>query len=163
VFEISDDGNNNQGNTMKSKYALGGLGAVVVTLSGCATQVKSLPLAPAVAQSAQSAQSAQGAQVALYFGSQAHPAVQSQLGQTTQSVRIAREASGPEASCNRALADALQKLRAYAHDRHANAVINIGTSFHSTESASATEFTCGVSTSAAALRVRGDVVVLESN
>lgn len=145
---------------MKSKYALGGLVAVVATLSGCATQVKSLPLAPAVAQSAQSAQ---GAQVALYFGSQAHPAVQSQLGQTTQSVRIAREASGQEASCNRALADALQKLRAYAHDRHANAVINIGTSFHSTESASATEFTCGVSTSAAALRVRGDVVVLESN
>jgi uncharacterized protein YbjQ (UPF0145 family) len=160
VFEISDDRNNNQGNTMKSKYALSGLVALVVTLSGCATQVKSLPLAPAVAQSAQSAQ---GEQVALYFGSQAHPAVQSQLGQSSQSVRIARETGGQEASCNRALADALQKLRAYAHERHANAVINIGTSFHSTESASATEFTCGVSMSAAALRVRGDLVVLNAN
>ena len=145
---------------MKSKYAFGGLMVVVATLSGCATQVKSLPLAPVVAQSAQSAPGAQAAQVALYFGSQDHPAVQSQLGQTTASVRIARDTNGQDASCNRALADALEKLRAYARDRHANAVINIGTSFHSTESASATEFTCGVSPSAAALRVRGDVVVL---
>jgi uncharacterized protein YbjQ (UPF0145 family) len=141
---------------MKSKYALGGLMVAVATLSGCATQVKSLPLAPVVAQSSP------GAQVALYFGSQDHPAVQSQLGQTTASVRIARETNGQDASCNRALADALEKLRAYARDRHANAVINIGTSFHSTESASATEFTCGVSPSAAALRVRGDVVVLDA-
>jgi uncharacterized protein YbjQ (UPF0145 family) len=146
----------NRGNTMKSKYAFGGLIVVVATLSGCATQVKSLPLAPVVAQSTP------GARVALYFGSQEHPAVQSQLGQTTSSVRIARDANGQDASCNLALTAALEKLRAYARDRHANAVINIGTSFHSTESASATEFTCGVSPSAAALRVRGDVVVLDA-
>lgn len=139
---------------MNSRYAFGGLMVVVATLSGCATQVKSLPLAPVVAQSAP------GAQVALYFGSQDHPAVQSQLGQTTASVRIARETDGQDAACNRALAAALEKLRAYARDHHANAVINVGTSFHSTESASASEFTCGVSPSAAALRVHGDVVVL---
>jgi uncharacterized protein YbjQ (UPF0145 family) len=139
---------------MKSKYAFGGLMVVVAALSGCATQVKSLPLAPVVAQSTP------GAQVALYFGSQDHPAVRSQLGQTTASVRIARDTDGQDAACNRALAAALEKLRAYARDHHANAVINVGTSFHSTESASATEFTCGVSPSAAALRVHGDVVVL---
>ena len=51
---------------MKSKYAFGGLMVVVAALSGCATQVKSLPLAPVVAQSAQSVP---GARVALYFGS----------------------------------------------------------------------------------------------
>lgn len=145
--------------TMKSKFAFGGLMVVVATLSGCATQVKSLPLAPVVAQSPQSAP---GAQVALYFGSQDHPAVQSQQGPTTASVRIVREADGQDAACNRALTAALEKLRAYARDHHANAVINVGTSFHSTESASATEFTCGVSPSAAALRVRGDVVVLDA-
>lgn len=145
---------------MKSRYAFGGVMVVVAALSGCATQVKSLPLAPVVAQSAQSAQPAPGARVALYFGSQDHPAVQSQLGQTTASVRIARDTDGQDAACNRALAAALEKLRAYARDHHANAVINVGTSFHSTESASATEFTCGVSPSAAALRVHGDVVVL---
>ena len=145
---------------MKSRYAFGGLMVVVAALSGCATQVKSLPLAPVVGQSAQSAQPAPGARVALYFGSQDHPAVQSQLGQTTASVRIARDTDGQDAACNRALAAALEKLRAYARDHHANAVINVGTSFHSTESASATEFTCGVSPSAAALRVHGDVVVL---
>jgi uncharacterized protein YbjQ (UPF0145 family) len=142
--------------TMKSRYALGGLMVVVATLSGCATQVKSLPLAPVVARPSP------GAGVALYFGSQDHPAVQSQIGQTTASVRIARETDGQDAACNRALTAALEKLRAYARDRHANAVINVGTSFHSTESASTTEFTCGVSPSAAALRVRGDVVVLDA-
>jgi uncharacterized protein YbjQ (UPF0145 family) len=98
----------------------------------------------------------------LYFGSQDHPAVQSQQGPTTASVRIAREADGQDAACNRALTAALEKLRTTARDRHANAVINVGTSFHSTESASATEFTCGVSPSAAALRVRGDIVVLDA-
>jgi uncharacterized protein YbjQ (UPF0145 family) len=144
-----------RGKTMKSKFAFGGLMVVVAALSGCATQVKSLPLAPVVAQSAP------GAQVALYFGSQDHPAVQSQQGPSTVSVRIARETDGQDAACNRALAAALEKLRATARDRHANAVINVGTSFHSTESASATEFTCGVSPSAAALRVRGDLVVLD--
>src|ERR1700709_1062861 len=97
----------NRGNntmTMKSNFAFGGLMVVVATLSGCATQVKSLPLAPVVAQSPQSAP---GAQVALYFGSQDHPAVQSQQGPTTASVRIAREADGQDAACNRALTAAL--------------------------------------------------------
>ena len=56
----------NRGNKMKSKYAFGGLMVVVAALSGCATQVKSLPLAPVVAQSAQSVP---GSRVALYFGS----------------------------------------------------------------------------------------------
>ena len=57
----------------------------------------------------------------------------------------------------------MQKLRAAAHERNANAVIDVSTRFHSTESNSSTDFTCGVSPSAAAIAVSGQLVVLEAN
>lgn len=143
--------------------SVAGVGAVAVvtlvtlTQAGCATQVKSLPLAPV------SAASSQGADVVLYFGAQAHPAVQRQLGRVSYSVRIARTTDGPEASCNKALAQALQKVRADAREHGANAVVNVKTRFHSTETASATDYTCGVSPSAAAIAVEGERVVLQVN
>jgi uncharacterized protein YbjQ (UPF0145 family) len=62
-----------------------------------------------------------------------------------------------------ALEQALSKLRAAAQEKNANAVINVQTRFHSTETRSATDFTCGVSPSAAAVAVRGDLVVLQNN
>lgn len=136
------------------------LGAAVVislTVAGCSTQVKSLPLQPVVASPPP------GSTVAIYFGAQPHPAVARQLGDASHSVRIARSTDGAEASCNKALADALDKLRADAQGKGANAVINVTTRFHSTQSDSATDYTCGVSSSAAAIAVRGELVVLQSN
>lgn len=141
---------------MKNVSTLGALVIASAMLAGCATHVTSLPLQPVVAQATSQQQ------VALYFGSQAHPMVKKKLGKTSQSVRIARSTDIRDDACNRALTDALDKLRAYAHEHHANAVINIKTSFHKAETDSATHFTCGVSGSAAALRVRGEMVVLEA-
>jgi uncharacterized protein YbjQ (UPF0145 family) len=129
----------------------------VMTLAGCATQVVSLPLGPVVAQPAA------GSSVAIYFGSQPHPAVANQLGQASHSVRIARAEGGNDVSCNKVLADALDELRADAQKKGANAVINVKTRFHTTESDSATDYTCGVSQSAAAIAVSGDLVVLTNN
>ena len=43
------------------------------------------------------------------------------------------------------------------------AVVNVKTRFHSTETASATNYTCGVSPSAAAIAVEGERVVLQTN
>ncbi len=140
---------------MKRMYGLGALAVVALTQAGCATQVMSLPLAAAGGQS-------RGG-VPVYFGQQDHPAVRSQLGDVSYSVRIARKVAGPEDACHQALAEAVQKLRAAAHDRQANAVIGVSTRFHSTETSSSTDFTCGVSPSAAAIAVRGQLVVLESN
>ena len=136
---------------------LGALVAVAITQAGCATQVKSLPLESAVQQPAA------GSGVALYFGSQGHPEVQHQLGQVSYSARVARVQDGADASCGKALEQALSKLRAAAQEKNANAVINVQTRFHSTETRSATDFTCGVSPSAAAVAVRGDLVVLQNN
>lgn len=140
---------------MKRAGAFGALAVMALTLAGCATQVKSLPLAAAGGQSR--------GNVPVYFGQQDHPAVKSRLGDVSYSVRIARKVAGPDDACHEALAEAVQKLRAAASERHANAVIDVSTRFHSTESNSPTEFTCGVSPSAAAIAVSGQLVVLESN
>ncbi|CAE6701329.1 hypothetical protein R69927_03230 [Paraburkholderia domus] len=140
---------------MKKRFVLGALAVVVLTQAGCATDVKSLPLAAAGGQS-------RGG-VPVYFGQQSHPAVTAQLGDVSYSVRIARKVSSQEDACHEALAEAVQKLRAEAHARNANAVINVSTRFHSTESNSSTDFTCGVSPSAAAIAVKGQLVVLEAN
>jgi len=140
---------------MKRTGVLGALAVIALTLAGCATQVKSLPLAAAGGESR--------GNVPVYFGQQNHPAVKSRLGDVSYSVRIARKVAGPDDACHAALAEAMQKLRAAANERHANAVIDVSTRFHSTESNSSTEFTCGVSPSAAAIAVSGQLVVLESN
>ncbi|WP_133647846.1 signal peptidase [Paraburkholderia flava] len=144
---------------MKIRYATGALAIATiaaVTLTGCATNVRSLPLGTALAQPTG------GDSVQLYFGSQSHPAVKTQLGEVSASARLARKTDGEKESCDATLADALAHLRGDARSRHGNAVINIRTSFHSTETAAPDTFTCGVSGSAAALHVRGDVVVLDN-
>ncbi|ASV98426.1 signal peptidase [Paraburkholderia aromaticivorans] len=140
---------------MKRIAVLGALAIVALTQTGCATQVKSLPLAAAGGES-------RGG-VPVYFGQQDHPAVKTQLGDVSYSVRIARKVAGPDEACHEALAEAVRKLRAAANERHANAVVDVSTRFHSTESNSSTDFTCGVSPSAAAIAVKGQLVVLDSN
>ncbi|CAG4889585.1 signal peptidase [Paraburkholderia saeva] len=164
---------------MKMRYTQGALVVAVAFAALCqtaqaGTEVKQLPLQAALGQAAPAqttsgihtqvvAQPQSGAEIALFFGDEAHPAVRSQLGDASESARIARRTDDQTTACNRALIEAVDRLRTYAHDHHANAIIHIRTSFHTTETSSATDFTCGVSGSAAALRLRGDAVVLETN
>ncbi|WOD19156.1 signal peptidase [Paraburkholderia kirstenboschensis] len=140
---------------MKRTVVLGALTIAAATLTGCATQVKSLPLAAAGGES-------RGG-VPVYFGEQSHPAVKRGLGDVSYSVRIARKVAGPDDACREALAEAIGKLRAAARERNANAVIDVTTRFHSSESNSSSEFTCGVSPSAAAIAISGRLAVLEAN
>ena len=86
-----------------------------------------------------------------------------ELGDVSYSVRIARKVAGPDDACREALGEAIGKLRAAARERSANAVIDVKTRFHSSESNSTREFTCGVSPSAAAIAVSGRLVTLEAN
>lgn len=142
---------------MKTKFTLCAfMLAMAAQTAHARTEVMSYPLKPVL----------DGQQpdvpVKLYFGAQEHPAVTKRQGDVTKSVRIARKMDGEQASCNEALSEALQALRQYAHDRAANGVINIRSSFHSTTTASDSQFSCGVSGSAAALVLRGDVVTLEA-
>lgn len=130
-----------------------------MTLAGCATHVQSLPLQSATTNAA--GNSAAGSGVAIYFGAQPHPPLTRDIGEASHSVRLARSTDGAEASCEKVLAAALDKLRADAREKGANAVINVTTRFHTTVTDSDTTYTCGVSPSAAAIAVKGELVVLQ--
>lgn len=64
---------------MKKRFVLGALAVVVLTQAGCATDVKSVPLAAAAGQS-------RGG-VPVYFGQQDHPPVTANLGEVSYSTR----------------------------------------------------------------------------
>lgn len=141
---------------MKTKFALGLMAAVLLTQAGCTTTVKSLPMPDAM-------QTQNAQDVALYFGEQPHAAVRETVGSKEFAVRVPRQVENTrEVTCNLALTKALQQLRDYAREHHANAVINVKTRFQHNESVSATQFTCGASLNGSTLAVRGDVVMLDA-
>jgi len=140
---------------MKHKGHLAGMLIAASLLTGCGTVVRSLPL-PAAA----TAQDASG--VALYFGSQPHPDVKTSIGPRSESVRVSRGTQAEQPTCEQALAEALNRLRLYAKNHGGNAVINVTTRFHEQRSNSTTDYTCGVSGSAGAIGVSGDVVQLNA-
>lgn len=143
---------------MKLKHLMAlSVAALAAHAALAGTHTTSYPLKPVL-----DAQSAEDGKVALYFGDAAHPAVTASQGEVTESSRIARRTDGETVSCNAALTEALAKLRRDAIDHGANAVVNIETSFHGTHTASATEFTCATSMSAAALKVHGELVKLDA-
>ncbi|PLZ04299.1 signal peptidase [Burkholderia sp. WAC0059] len=138
----------------RNAFMLAATTLAVFALGGCATQVRSLPLAPVTGSDA-------GTQdVALYFGDEAHPPVTHEIGRVETPARIARQTEGAEVACREAIGQALESLRADARRRGGNAVVGIETHFHSTKTTSSSEYLCGVSPSAAALRISGEVVVL---
>lgn len=139
---------------MKKLIVLTMMAGVLITQAGCTTQVRSLPM-PLAAQT----QSAKD--VTLYFGDQKHANVKTMLGKKEVAVRVPRTMDGQDATCNIALAKALDQLRDYAREQHANAVINVRTRFQRTETTSATEYICGSSNNGSTLAVRGDVVKLD--
>ncbi|MCA8061977.1 signal peptidase [Burkholderia sp. AU38729] len=139
---------------MKQKGYLAGMLVVASLLAGCGTVVRSLPL-PATA----TAPDASG--VAIYFGEQSHPEVKTNLGPRSESARV-RRAEAEQPTCDQALTEALNRLRTYAKGHGGNAVINVTTRFHEKRSSSTTEYTCGVSGSAGAIAVSGDVVQLNA-
>lgn len=136
-----------------------------LTLAACGTQLETLPLKPVTAAAKTNATASAGVSpdVAIYFGAQPHADIVRSIGDVSHSIRVARATDGGEVSCNKALADGIDKLRADARQRGANAVINVTTRFHGSKTESTTEYNCGLSRSAAAIVVKGELVVLQAN
>jgi uncharacterized protein YbjQ (UPF0145 family) len=88
--------------------------------------------------------------------------VKASIGPRSESVRVQRGTQTEQPTCEQALAEALNRLRTYAKNHGGNAVINVTTRFHETRSNSTAEYTCGVSASAGAIAVSGDVVQLNT-
>jgi uncharacterized protein YbjQ (UPF0145 family) len=139
---------------MKTKIVLAMMAGVLITQAGCTTKIRSLPMPAAL-------QSQKPNDVAVYFGDQKHANVKTMFGSKEAAVRVARTMDGQEATCNIALGKALDQLRDYAREQHADAVINVTTRFQHTQTTSANEFVCGASNNGSTLAVRGDVVKLD--
>ncbi|HDR8857020.1 signal peptidase [Burkholderia territorii] len=140
---------------MKHKGHLAGMLVAASLLTGCGTVVRSLPLPAAATASDTSG-------VAVYFGAQPHPDIKTTIGPRSESVRVQRGTQAEQQTCDQALAEALNRLRVYAKNHGGNAVINVTTRFHEKRSNSTSEYTCGVSGSAGAIAVSGDVVQLNA-
>jgi len=144
---------------MKTQLLLAASALAVLTQTAHAgTEVVTYPIKPVL----ESQRQLLAPDVALYFGDQPHPPVLAKLGDITKSSHPPRKTLTEVQVCNATLADALRQLSSAAHDHGANAVINITTHFHSTVSNDANNYTCGVSGVSAALRVRGELVTVES-
>jgi len=101
--------------------------------------------------------------VALYFGSQPHPAVQREIMRVRSKGSVTRlEGEDDVTSCNRAFGKALDNLRSDARKHGANAVIEISTKFKKRGdiSMSPDTYVCGKNTGSAVLRLQGRAVVL---
>ncbi|KWA05629.1 signal peptidase [Burkholderia cepacia] len=140
---------------MKQKGHLAGMLIAASLLTGCGSVVRSLPLPAAATASDTSG-------IAVYFGAQPHPDVKTSIGPRSESVRVSRGAQNEQPTCEQALTEALNRLRIYAKNHGGNAIINVTTRFHEKRSDSTTEYTCGVSGSAGAIVVSGDVVQLKA-
>ncbi|KVG29666.1 hypothetical protein [Burkholderia diffusa] len=140
---------------MRHKGHLAGMLVAASLLTGCGTVVRSLPLPAAVTTSDTNG-------VAIYFGAQPHPDIKTSIGPRSESVRVQRGTQAEQQTCDQALAEALNRLRVYAKNHGGNAVINVTTRFHEKRSNSTSEYTCGVSGSAGAIAVSGDVVQLNA-
>ena len=98
--------------------------------------------------------------VALYFGDQATPAVESSHGQFTANRKTNAFNKSDEEACNWAFLTAIKSLQDRARKQGGNAVINIYSYYYKNEFVSETQFECGAGTMVAGVTMIGDVVTI---
>lgn len=98
--------------------------------------------------------------VALYFGDQATPAVESNHGQFTANRKTNAFNKSDEEACNWAFLSAIKSLQDRARKQGGNAVINIYSYYYKNKFVSASEFECGAGAMVAGVTMIGDIVTL---
>lgn len=96
----------------------------------------------------------------LYFGDQAHPAVEQSHGTFTANRKTNGVGKSDQKACQWAFLSAMTVLQARAVREGGNAVINIRSNYYRNEFTSATEFECGAGNVMAGVTMVGDVVKL---
>jgi len=117
-----------------------------------------LPIEQALATS--DAQGKIKSSVALFFGDQAHPRVERQLGTFTSNKKTNAFGKSDEKACNWAFLSAMIALQDRAISMGGDAVINIHSYYYKNEFTSATEFECGAGAAIAGVTMVGDIVKL---
>lgn len=98
--------------------------------------------------------------ISLYFGDQAHSAVEQSLGTYTANRKTNSFNKSDQKACQWAFLSAMAVLQQRAVREGGNAVINIRSYYYKNEFSSATEFECGAGNVVAGVTMVGDVVRL---
>jgi len=98
--------------------------------------------------------------VKLYFGEQAHPAIDSNLGTYTTNRKTNAVGRSDEKACKWAFLSAMKTLQERAIREGGDAVVNIHSFYFKNKFVSATEFECGAGATVAGVTMIGDVVKL---
>ena len=96
----------------------------------------------------------------LYFGDQAHSAVEQALGTYTANRKTNSFNKGDQEACQWAFLSAMTVLQERAVREGGNAVINIRSYYYKKDFSSTTEFECGAGNVVAGVTMVGDVVRL---
>lgn len=98
--------------------------------------------------------------IQLFFGDQAHPPVERELGTYTANKKTNAFGKSDEEACEWAFLSAMISLQQRAVARGGDAVINIRSYYYRNNFSSATEFECGAGALMAGVTMVGDVVKL---
>lgn len=98
--------------------------------------------------------------VRLYFGDQAHPAIEREIGTYTANRKTNGVGKSDRKACKWAFLSAMVTLQDRAIAEGGNAVVNIQSYYYKNEFSSTTEFECGAGAIMAGVTMVGDVVQL---
>jgi len=117
-----------------------------------------LPLASALTK-AQASGKLSG-RVKLFFGKQAHPKPETELGQARTNKKTNFLNKSDQEACEWAFLSAMITLTQYAEKQGGNAVVNIRSNYKNVEFSSETEYECGAGNVSGGTAFIGDVVKL---
>lgn len=144
---------------MKYLSTLASVAFLTVSLNAAARDDhKMFPLKDAL--DAPAAQEKLDQSIKFYFAGQPHPTVVKNLGTWPTNKKTNAFGKSDTEACNWVFLSAMLTLRERAQKEGGNAVIDIKSNYRNIETASATEFMCGVGNIVAGVALKGTVVKL---
>jgi uncharacterized protein YbjQ (UPF0145 family) len=114
----------------------------------------------AEALSLEDAKNKLGSNIQFYFGSQTHPKIEKNFGNTATNKKTNAFNKSDKEACQWVFLSAMLQLKDRAEKEGGNAVINIKSNYKNNLTTSDTEFKCGAGTFMAGVALTGDVVKL---
>ncbi len=144
---------------MKSLLKLAAVAFMLVSLNATARDDhRMLPLKAAL--DAPAAQEKLDQSIKLFFADQPHPKIERKLGTWPTNKKTNAFGKSDEEACNWVFLTALLTLQERARKEGGNAIVDIKSNYRNIETASATEFMCGVGNIVAGVALKGTVVKL---
>ncbi len=144
---------------MKWLFALAGIAFLTISMNAAARdEHKMFPLKEAL--ESPTAQEKLSKSIKLYFAGQPHPVVIKELGNWPTNKKTNAFGKSDAEACNWVFLSAMLSLQERAQKEGGNAVIDIKSNYRNNETASDTEYMCGVGAFVAGAAFKGSVVKL---